>query len=68
MDKDYSELIEHLDGKFSDINGEFLTIKKSLVNIEGRLTSIDEKKADKSDTNNLMSAVDSYAKRADTYF
>ena len=45
-----------------------MTIKKSLVNIEGRLTSIDEKKADKSDTNNLMSAVDSYAKRADTYF
>ena len=48
MDKDYSELIEYLDQKFTSIDNRF-----------------DEMKAD---FNNLQSAVDAYAKKADAYF
>jgi len=59
MDKDYSELIEYLDGKFSNVDKEFSTIKGSLVSIEERLTDLEENKADKTDINNLMSVVDS---------
>ena len=50
MNQDFSELIQYLDGKFSDIN-----------------TKLDNK-ADKSDVNELMNAVDAYAKRADAFF
>lgn len=54
MDKDFGELIEYLDGKF--------------INIDEKLDNLQENKADKSDINNLMTAVDAYAKKADTYF
>jgi len=54
MEKDFSELVEYLDKKFANIDRQLLSLK--------------ENKADKSDTNDLMNAVDAYAKRADTYF
>ena len=54
MDKDFSELIEYLDGKFA--------------NIDGKLDNLKENKADKLDVNDLMTAIDAYAKKADTYF
>ena len=50
MEKNFSELIEYLDKKFSKIE------------------DILETKADKSDLDSLATAVDSYAKKADTYF
>jgi len=50
MEKDFSELIEYLDQRFSKIEG------------------ILETKADKSDLDNLATAVDAYAKKADGYF
>ncbi|MBU3964353.1 hypothetical protein KJ562_01310 [Patescibacteria group bacterium] len=68
MNKDYSELIQHLDRKFSNIDGEFSIVKESLMNLRERLVNLEENKADKSDINDLMTAIDSYAKRADTYF
>ncbi len=54
MKEDFSELIEYLDEKFS--------------NIDSQLSDLKENKADKSDVRDLMSSVDVYAKKADTYF
>ena len=54
MEKDYSELIEYLDKKFANIDEQLLDLK--------------ENKADKEDLNNLINAVDAYAKKADAYF
>ena len=54
MKEDFSELIQYLDEKFA--------------NIDEKLDGLQENKADKSDVNNLMTAIDAYAKRADAYF
>ncbi len=54
MKEDFSELIQYLDEKFA--------------NIDGKLDNLQENKADKSDINGLMTAIDAYAKKADTYF
>ncbi|MFA5349377.1 MAG: hypothetical protein WC309_03350 [Candidatus Paceibacterota bacterium] len=64
MDKDYSELIQYLDEKFINIDNRFVNIDNRFVDIE----SILETKADRADINTLTSAVDAYAKKADTYF
>ena len=54
MNNDFSELIQYLDEKFSKI--------------ETKLDKLEENKADRSDVNNLLNAIDAYAKKADTYF
>ena len=54
MGKDFSELIQYLDEKFSVI--------------DEKLNNLQETKTDKSDFNNLLNAVDAYAKKADAYF
>ncbi len=54
MNQDSSELIEYLSQRFDKVDSAIDYLKES--------------KADKSDVNNLMNAVDAYAKRADTYF
>jgi len=54
MNNDFSELIQYLDEKFSKIDIQLEYIK--------------ENKTDKSDFNNLLTAVDSYAHKADGYF
>ena len=64
MNQDFSELIEYLDGKFSKIDERFVGIDTRLSNIEMKL----ESKADKADINELMNAIDAYAKKADAYF
>ncbi len=61
MDKDFSELIEYLDQKFGKVDQQFVEVNDKLGNLE-------ENKADKSDVNGLMTAIDAYAKRADAYF
>ena len=61
MDQDYSELIKYLDEKFVNVDEKF-------VNVDTKLDNLQENKADKSDINELMTAVDAYAKKADTYF
>ena len=61
MEKDFSELIEYLDGKFNNVDENFNNIDRQLLDLK-------ESKADKEDINNLMSAVDAYAKKADGYF
>ena len=54
MNKDFSELVQYLDEKFSKIDIQLEYLK--------------ENKVDKSDFNNLLTAVDAYAQKADTYF
>ncbi len=57
MKEDFSELIEYLDGKFTSIDERFTKIESQL-----------ETKAEKADIDGLFTAVDAYAKKADTYF
>ncbi len=52
---------EYLDGKFNSIDERF-------NGIDERLSNLEENKADKSDVRDLMSSVDVYAKKANTYF
>ena len=61
MDKEYGELVEYLDQKFGKVDQQFIEVNE-------KLGSLKEKKADKEDINNLITAIDSYAKKADTYF
>ena len=75
MEKDFSELVEYLDGKFSNIDQKFGKIDQKFDKIDQRffdigskIENLQETKADKDDINNLMDAVDSYAKKADAYF
>ncbi len=68
MNEDYKELIEYLDGKFTDIDEKFSNVGEGFANIDSKLDSLQENKADKSDVRELMNSVDAYAKRADTYF
>ena len=70
MDKDLSELVQYLDGKFQETASKDDLAKLSLriTNVTGMIGNLQESKADKSDINNLLNAVDAYAKKADTYF
>lgn len=70
MDKDLSELVQYLDKKFQETASKDDVAKLSLrvMNIAGMINNLQENKADKSDINNLLNAVDAYAKKADTYF
>ncbi|MBL7156449.1 MAG: hypothetical protein ISS87_02570 [Candidatus Pacebacteria bacterium] len=54
MNQDFSELIKYLDEKF--------------IKIDRKLDNLQESKVDKVDFNDMMNAIDSYAKKADTYF
>ena len=68
MDKDFSELIQYLDDKFVNIDEKFDKIDGKFVNIDEKLDNLQENKAEKSDMNELLTAIDAYAKKADTYF
>ncbi len=64
MKEDFSELVEYLDGKFVAVDQKFFDVNQRLDTIDAKL----EGKADKADVNELMTAIDAYAKKADTYF
>ena len=82
MDKDFSELIEYLDKKFSGVDkkfsgvdGKFIGLDSKMIDLDSKIIDLDSKieglkedKADKSDINELINAIDAYAKKADTYF
>ena len=68
MDKNFSELIEYLDDKFSGVDKKFSGVDGKLVDLDGKIEELKENKADKSDINELMSTINAYAKKADTYF
>jgi hypothetical protein len=68
---DFSELTEYLGNNFTKIDERFTKINEDFLKIDNRFTRIEdilETKADKSDVNNLLTAVDAYAKKADDYF
>jgi len=79
MEKDYSELIEYLDGKFTNIDGQLSDLKEGkadksdVANLAQRMFSVEEKienlqenMADKEDVNKLLNAIDASAKREAT--
>jgi len=68
MNQDFSELIQYLDEKFINIDEKLINIDEKFISIDEKLEDLRENKADKSDVNNLLNAIDSYAKKADTYF
>ena len=68
MKEDFAELIEYLDGKFTNIDSKFTNIDGNFIDIDNKLENLKENKADKSDVRELINSVDAYAKKADTYF
>ncbi len=68
MNKDYSELIEYLNNKFSGVDDKFTIVSDKFSGIEQSLEDLKQNKADKEDLRNLTSAVDAYAKKADDFF
>ncbi|MDD5145852.1 MAG: hypothetical protein PHF44_03355 [Candidatus Pacebacteria bacterium] len=75
MKEDFSELVDYLDKKFDRVDQQFSGVDRRFINGEQKIIDISEKieslvetKADKSDINNLVNAVDAYAKKADAYF
>lgn len=66
MNNDFSELIQYLDEKF-----EKVASKEATIDLSNRVISLEEKVktlATKEDFNNLLTAIDAYAQKADTYF
>ena len=68
MEKDFRELIQYLDEKFNTVDAKFNIVDTRFNIVDTKLDNLQEKKADKSDVNDLMNSVDAYAKKADTYF
>lgn len=76
MDKDFSEIIEYLDGKFQEVatkkDLEDFATKKDLENFatkEDLERGLEKMKDEiKTDFADLQTSVDAYAKKADTYF
>jgi len=68
MKEDFSELVQYLDDKFGKVDQQFSKVDQRFIDVDERLERLEENKADKSDINNLMTAIDSYAKKADAYF
>ena len=62
MNSDFSELIQHLDDKFTGVDRRFDDVDKKFIAIDQRFDEM------KIDFNNLANAVDSYAHKADGYF
>jgi len=74
MDKDFNELIEYLNKKFNGVDKKFDGVDKrfdKLFDVFATKENIEEivkNLSTKEDFNNLLNAVDAYAKKADTYF
>ncbi len=81
MDKDFSELIEYLNKKFNGVDEKFDGVDEKFDGVHKRfdklfdvfatkenIQEIVKNLSTKEDFNNLLNAVDAYAKKADTYF
>ena len=67
MNQDFSELIEYLDEKFGKVDEKFQRLFDVFATKDD-LKEATEKLATKEDVNNLLTSIDAYAKKADTYF
>jgi len=67
MNNNFSEIVEYLDGKFKKIDESFVKLPSIFVTKED-LKETTERLSTKEDFNNLLTAVDTYAQRADAYF
>ena len=63
----FSEIIEYLDLKFKKIDENFVKLPSIFVTKED-LKEATGKLSTKEDFDNLLTAVDAYAQKADTYF
>lgn len=62
MNNDFSELIQYLDDKFVTVDKRFDFVDQRFIAVDKRFDEM------KGDFNNLLTAVDAYAQKADTYF
>lgn len=62
MNNDFSELVQYLDDKFVVVDKRFDAVDQHFIAVDKRFDEV------KSDFNNLLTAVDKYAQKADTYF
>lgn len=67
MNNDFSELIQYLDDKFAKVDKSFINLPSVFATKED-LKETTEKLVTKEDFNNLLTAVDAYAHKADAYF
>ena len=67
MNGDYKELVEYLDVKFNKIDERFKFLQEVFVT-KDEFNSATENLATKEDINNLATAVDEYAKKAEDFF
>lgn len=74
MNQNFSELIEYLDEKFEKVDERFNQVDERFEKLfevfatKDDLANAVKDLATKEDFNKLLSAVDAYAKKADTYF
>lgn len=76
MNDDFAELIQYLDDKFiavdkrfDNVDQRFIAIDKRFDDVDKRFIAVDKRFDEiKSDFNNLLTAVDAYVQKADTYF
>ncbi len=68
MKEDFSELVEFIDGKFTEVNRNLGELKTQVFDLDVKIKDLQENKADKGDINNLLNSVDAYATKADKYF
>ena len=65
------ERFDKVDEKFNKVDERFDKVEEELGGIKGEMLGLKENladKADKIDIDNLLTAIDGYAKKADTYF
>ncbi|MFH1657474.1 MAG: hypothetical protein ABH919_03330 [bacterium] len=71
IDKKFDNIdgkFDNIDNNFNQIDNKFDIVSQKIFDIDEKLERMEENKADKSDIDNLLGAVDGYAKKADTYF
>jgi uncharacterized coiled-coil DUF342 family protein len=62
MTKDFSELVEYLDEKFTGIDKRFEFVDSQIGELRSDFTTLRER------VDAIYSGLDAYAKKADTYF
>lgn len=69
MKEDFSELIEYLDGKFKNVEDEFSLLKTDVTILKEDVSIVKTDVVGLKDSfNELQTAVDAYAKKADKFF